>query len=426
MNGLGIRALVCVAAATGSYLSVSTFTPAVAGATCGSGPSWGPVAPDLPDGAPCSLRDILENKAANGDQVVLTTDATYTINDAGESLCARGGIDVNTSVHITGNGAELVVDCTGGNANALNILAPDVVLDHVRITTIPGKGGGGGILYSSSGFEVTNSTIADNVNCAQSGGGISIRTYGAKIVNTTITGNSSYIGGGIGAAGYDLTDVTNSTVTGNSSSLIGGGIASAGSLTIIYSDVVANSTGVAVPDLCAGIPFTDDAGLQQLVESPRGQTSGAANIFLGNMAGSPGPLNVLASVIAEPINGEKCEFFGFPQASANAGYNFSDDDTCMLDGPSDRQTAGDPDLGALRDNGGPSPTLLPMSGSPLLDTVPLDVCDAIVALGIATDQRGISRPQGAGCDIGSVEIERPKSFATATPPTVLIQPRFTA
>jgi hypothetical protein len=425
VKGLGIRASICVAAAIASCLTVTTFGPAVADATCGSGPTWGPIAPDLPDGAPCSLRDILQHKAANGDQVVLTADATYTVNDAGESLCADGGIDVDTSVHIIGNGAKLVVDCTGGNANALNVLAPDVALDHVTITTTAGKGGGGGIFYWSHGLEITDSTIADNVNCASPGGGITLKEYGARIVNTTITGNWSPMGGGLAPLAYTETDLTNSTVTGNNSSLFGGGIATAGYMTIIDSDVVGNANGVAAPELCAEIPFADDAGLQQLADPPESEAGNAANIFLGNIAGAPGPLNVLASVIAEPVDGVNCLFFGRAQPSANLGHNFSDDDTCMLEGPGDRQNAGDPELGELGDNGGFTPTMMTLVGSPLLDTVPLDVCETLVAFGITTDQRGISRPQGAGCDVGSVEIERPGPSAPASPPVVLLQPRFT-
>ena len=49
----------------------------------------------------------------------------------------------------------------------------------------------------------------------------------------------------------------------------------------------------------------------------------------------------------------------------------------MLEGPGDRQNAGDPELGALGDNGGPTPTMMPLVGSPLLDTVPLDVCETL-------------------------------------------------
>ena len=55
------------------------------------------------------------------------------------------------------------------------------------------------------------------------------------------------------------------------------------------------------------------------------------------------------------------------------------------------------DLGPLADNGGLTYTHLPLAGSPALD--------AAGAACPASDQRGVSRPQGAACDIGSVEVE---------------------
>ncbi len=51
----------------------------------------------------------------------------------------------------------------------------------------------------------------------------------------------------------------------------------------------------------------------------------------------------------------------------------------------------------LADNGGPTLTLMPGTGSPAIDAG--GTCSA------ATDQRGIARPQGAACDVGAVEVE---------------------
>ena len=49
-------------------------------------------------------------------------------------------------------------------------------------------------------------------------------------------------------------------------------------------------------------------------------------------------------------------------------------------------------LGPLRDNGGSTFTHALRPDSPAIDTGDPDQCPA-------TDQRGVSRPQGAGCDI---------------------------
>ena len=57
----------------------------------------------------------------------------------------------------------------------------------------------------------------------------------------------------------------------------------------------------------------------------------------------------------------------------------------------------DPALGALADNGGPTLTQLPASSSPAIDATPCDTT-------ITVDQRNISRPAGAACDLGAVEV----------------------
>src|SRR5690606_28129492 len=108
---------------------------------------------------------------------------------------------------------------------------------------------------------------------------------------------------------------------------------------------------------------------------------------------------------AEPQGGENCAFF-FGVAPASAGYNFSDDTSCGLTAATDRQGAGDPQLGPLAANGGPTMTRLPAATSPLVDAIPVASCRDDGASDVTTDQRGVTRPQGSGCDIGAVELEQ--------------------
>jgi len=63
-------------------------------------------------------------------------------------------------------------------------------------------------------------------------------------------------------------------------------------------------------------------------------------------------------------------------------------------------------VSSLADHGGPTETLLPEVGSPLLDAIPTgtaELCDSTVT----EDQRGAARPSGPACDIGSVEGTAP-------------------
>jgi hypothetical protein len=61
---------------------------------------------------------------------------------------------------------------------------------------------------------------------------------------------------------------------------------------------------------------------------------------------------------------------------------------------------GDPRLGPLADNGGPTETVAIAPGSAALDEVPVADC-------LAVDQRGVTRPQGPDCDIGAFELASP-------------------
>ena len=133
------------------------------------------------------------------------------------------------------------------------------------------------------------------------------------------------------------------------------------------------------------------------------------------------------SVVALPLGGgENC---AFTEATTSLGYNYSDDSSCGYVGEGDVQDGADPELAALAANGGPTLTRMPQPGSPLIDRIPVGtVCpDGLDG----TDQRGVERPIGPGCDVGSVEAplpEIPSSTSTTQPggaAPIATSPRFT-
>jgi hypothetical protein len=101
--------------------------------------------------------------------------------------------------------------------------------------------------------------------------------------------------------------------------------------------------------------------------------------------------------------------------SYSQGYNLSDDSTCeVLTQTSDLNNvvkgAGlDPQ--GLQNNGGPTPTLALLPTSPAVDHIPASVCSSSNGYP-ATDQRGITRPQGAGCDGGAYELVQTVPFSS--------------
>jgi len=116
----------------------------------------------------------------------------------------------------------------------------------------------------------------------------------------------------------------------------------------------------------------------------------ANSIYIQSSSGS---FTILNSIIASDNEGKNCT-----QADlliVSLGYNISDDASCQLTEPTDLQNT-DPLLGLLQDNGGPTETHALLPGSPAIDSGDNGTCPAV-------DQRGVARPQGAGCDRGAVE-----------------------
>ena len=104
-------------------------------------------------------------------------------------------------------------------------------------------------------------------------------------------------------------------------------------------------------------------------------------------------------------------------SATSYGYNFDDDGTCFPTSGTDFGDGVNPKLGKLKDNGGPTKTMLPATGSPLIDAATDGECVAGHASDAGftpdTDQRGIARP-GATCDIGAVETLADLTFTIDT------------
>src|SRR5262249_54463410 len=83
----------------------------------------------------------------------------------------------------------------------------------------------------------------------------------------------------------------------------------------------------------------------------------------------------------------------------DSGYNISSDSSCGFAGTSLSST--DPMLGSLDDNGGPTQTMALLAGPPAVNRIPPG--DVGCGTDVDTDQRGVSRPFGSGCDVGAYE-----------------------
>ena len=130
-----------------------------------------------------------------------------------------------------------------------------------------------------------------------------------------------------------------------------------------------------------------------------------ASTIANNTAGLESPLLASISVagtILSDNGGADCSLLN---SVTDGGYNIDEDGTCNFSHTNHSQSGVSPDLGTLQDNGGPTLTMAPASGSPALDQIPPGTMGNGVALCPGTDQRGAPRPDATDCDIGAVEPE---------------------
>ena len=348
------------------------------------------------------------------------------------------------------------------NTGALRVSAS--AIEANRATTLPSAGGipkGGGISNFGGQVALTDTTVSHNVTLNASGipqgGGISsiaLVPHGAAVTltRTVVNGNQS-IGtttggivdaGGVLASRTDLTVrdsailanrasggaiaqgggilmqrdgdllIERSLLAGNgidSSALAdGGGIFIAGELVdrrlIQNSTITANAASAPSGGSGGGVRHNGAGRLDLISTTIAGNTVVGTGSTGGNLAdlGTNGGLTSLRNaIVADGAGLAGSQNCGGP-AIQSAGHNIDSLDQCAFHAPGDKPNTA-PLLSPLADNGGPTRTMAIDAGSPALDAA-----DTTCA---ATDQRGITRPQRLGCDIGAFEFV-PTGPATLT------------
>jgi len=216
----------------------------------------------------------------------------------------------------------------------------------------------GGAIYNRGGqFNWQN--IKFSSNTSKGDGGAISTYYGFSMSNATFQNNHSDKSGGAFYNQVGTVNLTNVTISGNSANEAGGAMYLwAGRTTLLNVTLHGNSAG----DVGGGI-FTDNVS----------------------------PDLSLQNVILSSNSGGNCQFNTAPTSSIT---NLSSDSSCAFGVGRDNVNLL---LGALADNGGFTQTHLPQSGSPAINNGTNVECPS-------TDQRGINRPQGGTCEVGSVEI----------------------
>jgi predicted outer membrane repeat protein len=354
----------------------------------------------------------------------------FSANGYGERSVAAGEIEAQAA-----DPGELLVH---GTVFSGNVARCDFSLGDLETASSEGScGSGGGFFsYGADLVEVGTSTFTGNQAICNTDAEVS-------------AAGSGFCGGGGGfyARSAEVTNVDSSTFDHNSATLFGGAIANTGffsefnqeqvgefQLTIVNSTITENTSGI-LGAVTAPIVFLvnntivgNSLDLSGLLVPTEGSFQLGAN---------------LSAFFAESFGTINTGGFGVGFLSAftgnclllegdSEGYNFSDDETCQLDDPTDNVAEGnDPELEPLGNYGGPTQTMRPMgeidggtgdivSLSPVVDQIPEGECRVDV------DQRGVSRPQfieALACDIGSVEITAEEITVAAD--VVTVTPRFT-
>ncbi len=241
-----------------------------------------------------------------------------------------------------------------------------------------GSGGDGGGIYSEGALFLFASAIYDdragaggpggpsggNGGVGGSGGGVFSAAGRLSVINSTLSGNLGGDGGsGAGGSGEG-------GAGGN-----GGAIAAAGTSGALRNATVADNRAGSggSQSAAAGAPGLGDGLFVQ------GSTA-AAHLYIANTIVAS---NAGSGCAASPRS-----------AIVNGGHDLSYGDSTCPGGH------GNPQLGALRDNGGPTRTLALGADSAALDEIPARDCPS-------TDQRGVRRPRGQSCDIGAYEFAKP-------------------
>ena len=246
---------------------------------------------------------------------------------------------------------------SGNGTSGILQTQPTTNLSVSGVTLADGFTTGGGGAIANNGGTIAVEDVVFLRNSAFAGGAIENANGGTLTIRrSTFNGNTAKPGGAISNYGSTVTArtstlmVTNSTFVGNSA-VVGGAI-----YNLAYANIRVTNSTFSANTASGGGPALHNDGLTVFVENSLFADNGCAALITDGGGNLDWP------------------------DSGCPGKN------------------GDPRLRALADNGGPTPTMALGAGSAAIDAALSAICPA-------SDQRGIVRPFGSGCDIGAYESD---------------------
>ncbi|MCU1591182.1 MAG: putative extracellular nuclease [Frankiales bacterium] len=323
---------------------------------------------------------------------VSTFDSTISDNttpgDGGGMSFDRGVTADIERTSITGNSAD-------GNGGGINSYYSGGDITASTISGNAAQGDGGGIRatsesgYSGHTLNVGTTTIDGNTATGD-GGGVYLNYMSMPITQSTISNNTATGEGGGVYERRSTVPFVNSTVSGNNAGSDGGGVAIVDGATSFNVTTVVDNTSGGSGDGLYYNGSNSNIPIRNSIVANNGEDLGPAGGYGGTGYGYGGSRYRVTWSLIENPNGQD---LGDPAVTHNI-------------------IGVDPALGALANNGGPTKTHLPSSGSPAIDAG-----DPAYAAGESSstpnqDQRLLPRPVRI-VDMGSVEVQ---NFVAPPPP----------
>lgn len=351
----------------------------------------------------CSLREAIISaqediayggcSAGSGSDIITIGSGIYTVSD--------GQVDfISTEITINGfNSASTIIQpsecnpieeqCTNDHQFVRNTSGGTLTLNNLTMRYWKNTGDlNGGVLLNNGILNISHSVFTSNRAVyggafINSGGTVTI-TYSSFTSNMAHNYSSYNTGGAIynAISGPGSVNIYQSTFSDNSGSN-GGAIFNYGLLDIVNSTFTKNTA-----EFSGGAIYIHDntASLTNVTLLENEASSNGGGVFIYNS----GSLNFTNTIISNSISASDCY-----NDSGTINTNLSN---LVGDGTCDADFSGDPALGPLANNGGPTLTFALLDNSIAINSGDLSACPE-------TDQRGVTRPQGLGCDIGAYEYE---------------------
>jgi len=389
----------------------------------GEGQAGGGVFVDLVAHLVVTNSQIISNSAQSGGGAMVL--GRLTMRDSAVSGNQGGGLN-NAGGLLALHNVQIINNC-GGYGIQQNQGALNFTLGLI------GSNQGGGIYNAAATATLTRVNIIGNTN-----GGGAVNT-GASLTRLTIDhsqilSNTATTGGGVLNEGTGASiDIYATRISGNHATSNGGGLFNRGIMSVQDSTLDHNQAraGAGLHHLGGNLSLRNDTFSQNSASDNGGGLYNGSSAVLnavtftenraagegGNIFNDEAQLSIENSIVAHAQDGDNCVKRGGFLTSL--GHNLESAHSCNFSAAGDMVNA-DPLLGPLQDNGGPTVTHALLSGSPAIDQG--------AATCPATDQRGVTRPQGIACDIGAYEFATIADLAVTArvaPATVTVGTRVT-